>query len=130
MLNFDGIYFYDTSDSRGLSVDAMRFFEDGKVVYAGINLTKKYKNMSNLAEYIKTWFNREYVNNGMYSIQENKITFTMNFERGMIIDYEGTIFDKKLLLRWQENVNANYKIMEDEYFFYPFKNKKQKPEHN
>jgi hypothetical protein len=126
MVNFDGIYFCDTTNGRDLSVDAMRFFEDGKVVYVGISLTKKYKNLSNLAEYIKTWFNREYVNNGMYYIQGNKITFTMNFERGMIIDYEGTIFNKKLLLKWQENVNANYKIIEDEYIFYRFKNKKLK----
>jgi hypothetical protein len=122
MINFDGIYFH----GKGCEVEALRFFEDGIVVYVGLNLKKTYKNLSNLAEYIKTWFNREYVNNGKYSILGNKINFSINFEHGMSIDHEVTMSDKRLLVKWQENVNANYKIMEDEYFFYRFKNKKQK----
>ena len=120
MLKFDGIYFYCT-DSVDVSYDAMRFFDDGNVVYVGLHLGKAYKNMSDLAKTIEPWFNREYVNSGKYSIQENKITFTINFERGMVIDYEGIVFDKKLLLKWQENINANYKIMEDEYFLFHLK---------
>ena len=120
MLKFNGIYFYDV-DRNGLGLNAFRFFEDGKVIKVGLNLKKKYKNLSNLATYIQTWFNREYVNNGEYSIQGNKITFTINFEHGMVTDYEGNIVDKKLLLKWHENINANYKIMEEEYVFSPFK---------
>ena len=119
MINFDGIYFFRLDD-KGCLFDAMRFFEDGKVVYVGLNLEKPYKNMSRLAKTIEPWFNREYVNSGGYSIQENKITFTIYFERGMIIDYEGVLHDDKLLLRWRENVNANFKIMEEEYFFVQF----------
>ena len=125
MLNFNGIYFYDV-DRNGLGLNAFRFFEDGKVVKVGLNLTRKYKNLSNLATYIETWFNKEYVNYGKYSVQENKITFTINFERGMVIDYEGIVLDKILLLKWQENINANYKIIEDEYYFIPFNKTKAK----
>jgi hypothetical protein len=44
----------------------------------------------------------------------------------MIIDYEGVLHDDKLLLRWRENINANYKIMEEEYFFVPFGNQRTK----
>ena len=133
MLNFRGIYFCDKGEPGegyscgGASVEALRFFEDGKVVYVGLNLSKAdIKNMSKLADYIQTWFNSEYVNYGKYSIQENKIIFSINFEHGMVIEYEGIILDNKLLLKWQENINANFKIMEDEYIFSPFKNKKQK----
>ena len=67
MIRFDGIYFHCT-DSVDVPYDAMRFFENGRVVYVhvGSDLGTSYKSMCRLAKTIKSWFNRDYVNKGEF----------------------------------------------------------------
>ena len=87
MIKFNGMYIM----GEGQIFDVFRFFEDGKVIFAGLNCQKEYNDIKELPKILIKWFNNEYINNGIYSIKDKEIIFTMNYENSMVTEFEGKI---------------------------------------
>ena len=113
-VKYDGIYFQDLGDGDG---DAIRFFEDGIVIEQGLGSLEG--DPRDIVMDLQPWFNREYESSGVYTIQGNQISFSINSESG-IVDYAGIIMDNRLSLNSYSHINGR-KSKNNLFKFIPFK---------
>ena len=113
LIRYDGVYFMKIT---GLSqknevlcyTEYIRFYEDGTVIIT---------NSTGTISQIKEWFNKENTKidyKEKYEIVKNKISFQTTTVDGKV-DYDGQIYDNKLILNWNSTVNG--KNGTEEYFF-------------
>jgi hypothetical protein len=94
-VRYDGVYFVPYG---GMASMYLRFYADGIV----IDVTAMAK-----PNEIKSWFNKnsENVGNGLYTIENDKINFTVNTDK-VIVEYTGEIIKDGLILDSRSN-NGN-----------------------
>ncbi|GMO38369.1 MAG: hypothetical protein Ta2B_18040 [Termitinemataceae bacterium] len=106
-IKYDGVYFMPYG---GIAASYFRFYSGGVVINATSTGTP---------EKIKSWFDRgsENVGIGSYTIDGNKITFSINAEEGRV-DYYGNITQNGfLVLNSHSNINEN-ETKDLQYVFY------------
>ncbi len=116
-VRFDGLYCYIHYDVQSKEVlnEAIRFFEDGRVIKANVvSSTDKLK-----AGFPKeSWFDYEYDDFGYYTLlSDNGISFTITYDQ-LYVEFWGHIHDNYIdLSSWSSNGNTSE---DEEYVFYSF----------
>jgi hypothetical protein len=94
-LRFDGIYYREFFSHT----EYYRFFNTGKVITVLV--------VGKFDKAILRWFNEDWNDStGFYSLDNNKVTFSINLEKGSI-DYNGIITSFGLILNSHSNITGH-----------------------
>jgi hypothetical protein len=100
-VNYDGIYFFDKGSGNGTAV---RFFDDDTVIEQGLGSLEGLS-PKDIVENLQQWFTKDYDSKGFYNIEDDKISFSIKSEFGMV-DFYGNIIDDILILNWYSHING------------------------
>ncbi|MDO4618310.1 MAG: hypothetical protein Q4B31_02170 [Clostridia bacterium] len=115
-LKFDGYYCFIRDEDNDGYVDnrVLRFFEDGTVIGVSIEQTEENNGYFPKGD----WFDKDYEDNGTYSIDGDEISFSITSSNGTV-DYRGTVEEDELTLDSYSHING-FSSSGREYEFYSF----------
>lgn len=101
-LKFNGLYAYKPENANYFNL--LRFFEDGIIVCVSVSIDNNNDEKSTISN-VFTWLDKNWINNGTYSISNNKITFFTKSPNGQV-DYEGIILKDSLIINSLSHING------------------------